>query len=338
MIRGVARKIAHSMSRAEAMEAASRTALRSPEFRAAVLDAVRSPEFLAALFPHVNQIAYNPDLRGSDLPGAASRVDKGSQIQLMLKYRELARAGGPMPSFDDVGFRTFSQFDEDGILLYIFSLIGITTRTAVEICAGVGYECNAANLIVNHGFYGLLFDGSPDNVAKARMFYSTRPDTFLTPPVVAHAWVEPETIDGLIRDNGFTGEVDLLSIDLDGVDYWVWKAITCIRPRVVVVEYHSSWGPDEAKTVPNIKGFRYSDEKGGYCGASLAAFNKLAREKGYRLVGCNRNRLNAFFVRDGLGDELLPEVSVASCLDHPRIRLSWDAIRSVTLEWDWETV
>lgn len=339
MIRGMAKKVVQTVCDSGPVADTWRAAVQSPEFKAAILEAVRSPEFLAALFPHLNQVAYHPDLRGFDLPGNASRVDKGTQILLMLKYRELVRAGGPLPTFEDVGFRTFSQFDEDGILLYILSLIGMTTRTAVEICAGVGYECNSANLIVNHGFYGLLFDGDEGNVAKARTFYATRPDTLITPPVVAHAWIEPDTIDGLIRANGFSGEVDVFSLDMDGVDYWVWKAITCIRPRVVVVEYHTSWGPDEAKTVPNVKGFRYTDAKGAFCGASLAAFNKLAKEKGYRLVGCNRNRLNAFFVLNGLGDDLLPEVSVASCLDYYRNKLLWDQIRSVILKQDdWQDV
>ncbi len=349
MIRGMAKQVVKSVCDSGPVTDAWRTALKSPEFKEAVLEAVRSPEFLAALSPHLTTVAsglipqltagvVGSELRGFDWLGHANRVDKGTQILLMLKYRELAKAGGPLPSFDDIGFRSFSQFDEDGILLYIFSLIGMTTRTAVEICAGIGYECNSANLIVNHGFFGLLFDGNESNIAHAKAFFATRPDTLITPPVVAHTWIESETIDEVIRGHGFTGEVDLFSLDLDGVDYWVWKAITGIEPRVVVVEYHSSWGPDEAKTVPNIKGFQYSDAKGAFCGASLAAFNKLAKERGYRLVGCNRNRLNAFFVKNGLGDELLPEVSVASCLDHYRIKRYWDQIRSVILTQDWETV
>jgi hypothetical protein len=106
----------------------------------------------------------------------------------------------------------------------------------------------------------------------------------------------------------------------------------------VVVEYHSSWGPDEAKTVPNVKGFRYPPGKGAFCGASLAAFNKLANERGYRLVGCNRNRLNAFYVRNDLGRDLLPEVSVASCLDHFRLRRLWDGVRAAVMDCDWVTV
>jgi hypothetical protein len=316
--------------------------LKSPEvaetFRQAMVAAFRSPEFAAELFLAQLRFGQHPGARASDLPSAGSRVDKGTQILLMLKYRELARTGAPLPSFDDVGFRSFSQFDEDGILLYIYSLIGMTTRQSVEICAGVGWECNTANLIINHGFYGLLVDGDPKNVELARQFYGARPDTVITKPVVAHAWVEADEVNALVSGHGFTGEIDLLSIDLDGIDYWVWKSLTCVDPRVVVVEYHSSWGPDEARTVPNVKGFRYSDEKGAFCGASLAAFNKLANERGYRLVGCNRNRLNAFFVKRGLGDDLLPEVSVASCLDHHRLNLSRDAIRKVILAQDWETV
>lgn len=324
--------------RSQTAQALWERASTSPRLRSALVDVLRDPEILAALMPHVNAIAFDRDLRGMDLHGAASRPDKGTQVLLMLRYQELLRTGQPLPTFEDIGFRCFSQFDEDGVLLYILSLIGMTTRTSVEICAGVGYECNTANLIVNHNFYGLLVDGNANNTETARLFFGTRPDTSITPPVVAHSWIESDTVDDLVRGNGFTGVVDVLSIDLDGIDYWVWKALTCIDPRVVVVEYHSSFGPDEAVTVPDTKGFRYSDDKGAFCGASLAAFNKLAIDKGYRLVGCNRNRLNAFFVKQGVGDEVLPEVSVASCLDHHRLRLIWDQVRSVALNWDWETV
>ena len=78
-------------------------------------------------------------------------VDKGMQILLKLKYRELLSLGTDLPSFDDVQFRSFSQNGEDGILLYIFSLIGTTNNQSIEICAGNGIECNTANLVINHG-------------------------------------------------------------------------------------------------------------------------------------------------------------------------------------------
>lgn len=306
--------------------------------RSAMLDVFRSPEFFQSILPHINQVMYNPEYRGMDLHGVASRVDKGTQILLQLKYRDLARTGGPLPSFEDVGFRCFSQFDEDGILLYLLSLTGMPTRRSVEICAGVGYECNTANLIVNHGYYGLLLDGNATNVEKAKLFYGTRPDTLITPPVILQTWIEAETIDALLRQHGFVGEVDVLSLDLDGIDYWVWDAIQCVDPRIVVVEYHAAWGPDEAKTVPNTKGFAYSDDKPGFCGASLAAFNSLAERKGYRLAGCNRNRLNAFFVRNGVAEDLIPRVSVASCLAYYRNRQNWEVLKDQLTKQDWQTV
>ena len=96
------------------------------------------------------------------LPGAPwqrQRVDKGTQTLLHLAYQDLLRSGKPLPRLDEVGFRAFSQFDEDGILLYLFSVLGVANKSVVEICAGVGYECNAANLIINHAWDGLLFDG-----------------------------------------------------------------------------------------------------------------------------------------------------------------------------------
>jgi hypothetical protein len=250
-----------------------------------------------------------------------SRVDKGTQILLALKYKELVHNKLPLPSFADVGFRAFSQFDEDGILLYIFSLIGMTTRKAVEICAGLGFECIGANLIINHGFHALLFDGNIENIKLMWRFFTKRSDTQISQPLCAHAWIESDSVDEQIRSRGYVGEIDLLAIDMDGIDYWILKAIQCVHPRVVVVEYHSGWLADEPMTVPDIKGFTYSEEKPAFCSASLAAYNKLLTGRGYRLVGCNSNRLNAFFVRNGLGDDLLPAVPVESCLEHPR--LTW---------------
>jgi hypothetical protein len=85
----------------------------------------------------------------TELAGA----NKTSQVLLSLKYRELLGRRSVWPSFDDVEYRCFSQTGEDGILHYIFSLIGTTDKRCVEVCAGI--ECNTANLIINHGWRGL---------------------------------------------------------------------------------------------------------------------------------------------------------------------------------------
>lgn len=153
-----------------------------------------------------------------------------------------------------------------------------------------------------------------------------------------HAWVEAENINALITANGFRGEIDLLSIDLDGVDYWIWKAIDCIQPRVVVVEYQHRWGPDRAVTVPYRRDFNRFNVHPSYYGASLAAFVKLGREKGYRLVGSNRYGFNAFFIRRNLGEDVLPEVTLESCLQHPRAKHGREPCLLEVGQYEWVEV
>jgi hypothetical protein len=222
----------------------------------------------------------------------------------------------------DVGFRVYSQHEEDGILLYIFALIGTTNKRCVEICAGDGIECNTANLIINHRWIGLLFDGNKSNTDKARSFYCNHPDTKYWPPVVINAWITRENINALIQENGFGGEIDLLSLDVDGVDYWIWKAISIVQPRVLVVEINHLWGPERSMTVPYREDFvaEFTAYGSDYGGASLAAFVKLSKSKGYRLVGTNAIATNAFFVRDDICCDWLPEIDPSQCFDHPRAR------------------
>ena len=190
-----------------------------------------------------------------DLASRTSPAAKLAQIQLAHDWRNLPLQGLPLPRFADVEFRAFSQNGEDGILLYLFSLIGTTSRTCVEICAGDGIQCNAANLILNHGWTALLVDGDAGKVKRGQDFYAAHPDTFSFPPQFVHAWIDRETVDALIAGQGFAGEIDLLSIDLDGVDYWIWDAIESVRPRVVVAETQCIWGASRSVTVPYCRDF-----------------------------------------------------------------------------------
>jgi hypothetical protein len=247
------------------------------------------------------------------------------QVLLRMLYKALLASGATPPRLDEVGFTAYSQTDEDGILLYIFSVIGAPHRTAVEICAGDGVECNTANLLVHHGWTGLLVDGDAALVERGRAFYRADPRTRIDPPAFVHAWVTRDNVNRIVRDAGFGGEIDLLSIDVDGMDYWLWEALDVVEPRVVVVEYQDILGPHDALTVPYQDDFNAydhptTDGMPNYCGASLPAFVQLARTRGYRLVGCNRYGYNAFFVREPLGREALPEIAVEECFRHPRVR------------------
>lgn len=261
-------------------------------------------------------------------------------MQQLLHHTYHQRNG--LTGMDSAGFRCFSQSDEDGLLLYIFSLVGTTNKRVVEICAGDGIECNASNLIINHGWSGLLFDGSEQNIAAGDRFYARCRDTYSRPPRLVHAWITAENVNELVSKQGYEGEIDLLSLDLDGMDYWVWKALTCINPRVVVLEFTALWGPHKAVTLPYRSNFRINWEREPWChGASLPAFVKLGRERGYRLVGTNRFGFNAIFVRADAGPDVLPEVSPIECFNRtPNLRHwnpDWLPSREHRPEW-WDVV
>jgi hypothetical protein len=248
----------------------------------------------------------------------SSVPNQADQILLAFKYKEYLKNGFPLPDFRDIGFRVNSQTDEDGILLYIFSLLGTTNKKVIEMCAGDGIECNSANLLIKHGWNGLLVDGNPKKLNRGRYFYQTCKDTIVHPPQLICSWIERENVNELIEKTGFSGEVDLFSLDMDGVDYWVWEALATVSPRVMVVEYQSMWGADKSVTVPYSREFSRTKLNPEYFGASLAAFNCLANKMGYRLVGCNTLCFNAFFVRNDVPCPL-PTVRVSDCFFHHRL-------------------
>ncbi len=180
-----------------------------------------------------------------------------------------------------------SQNGEDGILLHIFDLIGTTDRVFVEFGIADGRECNTRHLAGDFGWRGLAMDCSPDNIAVARRYF---PEAVQLRP----AFITAETIDQILTEAGFGGEIDLLSIDVDGNDFWIWSAISCVTPRVVVVEYNACLGTDPV-TIPYDPDFRATST---YFGVSLSALALLAETKGYVLVGVDPNGVNAFFVRE----------------------------------------
>ena len=193
------------------------------------------------------------------------------------------------------GCKVYSQHDEDGIIQEIFRRIGTSTRTFVEFGVETGVECNTAKLLIE-GWRGLWIEANAQSCKAIRSIF----ETFIKDQrlMLRESLVTAENINTLIADCGMRDEVDLISIDIDFNDYWVWKAIEIVRPRVVVIEYNAGLAPPLSVTVP------YQPNRGGdgtnFFGASLEALVRLGRQKGYRVVGCNISGSNAFFVRDDL--------------------------------------
>ncbi|MCP5066732.1 MAG: FkbM family methyltransferase [bacterium] len=166
------------------------------------------------------------------------------------------------------------------MLLHIFESIGTGKCSFVEFGAKDGLAVsNTANLRLNHGWTGLLLDAAASD----------------DDPLVKRAFVTAENINDLFAEHGVPERLDLLSIDIDGNDYWVWKALDRFTPRVVVVEYNIFFRPDDARTMPYDPDHVWQDDS-CYHGASLAALRKLGNEKGYALVHTDSWAPNAFFV------------------------------------------
>jgi hypothetical protein len=209
----------------------------------------------------------------------------------IARIRELGVVG----SLRDVEMKVFSQFGEDGIIQYLINRIPIDTDTFIEFGVEDYVESNTRFLLKHDNWRGLVIDG---NAASVEAIREDRVSVYHDLTSVC-AFVTRENIDGLIRGAGLAGDIGLLSIDIDGNEYWVWKAITAVSPRIVVCEYNSLFGPEAAVTIPYAPDFDYNRAHHSrlYFGASLAALCSLAEEKGYDFAGTNSAGHNAFFVR-----------------------------------------
>jgi hypothetical protein len=199
------------------------------------------------------------------------------------------------------GFKVYSQHDEDGILEAIFNRVGEGHRRFVEIGVGNGLENNTAYLL-QKGWTGVWVDADTE-----RAGYISREFAKLIKAgrlVFRQEFVKAEAVEELLEGLGVPADVDLFSLDIDGNEWWVWRALRRIRPRVVVVEYNAGLGPSHPWVMPYDSNFRHPGTRAH--GASLNAFERLASEKGYRLVGCNWTGVNAFFVRADVAGDLFP--------------------------------
>jgi len=195
-------------------------------------------------------------------------------------------------------FRAFSQWGEDGILQALAATIDPKEKTFIEFGVTNYTESNTRFLLMTSGWRGLVIDGNPAHIAYIKndpiyWQYNLKADcTFIT----------RDNINDIFSSNGITGEIGLLSIDIDGNDYWIWKEISVVNPAIVVVEYNARFGIERAVTVPYSAAFTREQAHGShiYYGASLKALCQLGNEKGYAFVGTNSAGNNAFFVRRDL--------------------------------------
>lgn len=244
-----------------------------------------------------------------EIDGRLRHVERN--VQSLVRHEYLDQTALPFPqNVLSQRFRERSQNEEDGITLALLKLVGETDRRFVEIGAGTNGG-NSGFLAESCGWTGLMVDGSPERAARlVTRFgrYGVR---------VLGTWVTVDNVNQFVIDSGLSGEVDLLSLDIDGNDFWVWRQLDACSPRVVILEFNGAFGPERTVTVPYDAAFDRASFKTvtpHYYGASLAAFEWLGRTKGYRLILVEPRGINAYFLRDDVGPDI-PAVSAAAV--HP---------------------
>jgi hypothetical protein len=224
-----------------------------------------------------------------------------------IEGRQLA--GKDASRLSDCEFKAYSQWGEDGIIQRLIQVVPIAQRIFVEFGVQDYTEANTRYLLTHDNWSGLILDGSEANIAAVKR----DPLYWRYNLKAVAAFITRENINQLLRDNGLTGEIGLLSVDVDGVDYWIWEAIDAVTPALFVAEYNARFGAERAVTVPYDPAFvrERAHHSSIYYGASLAALVALGRRKGYAFVGANSAGNNAFFVRRDLLPASLPELTAA---------------------------
>lgn len=195
---------------------------------------------------------------------------------------------------DEVAFQVFSQRGEDGVLQYIISQIEIPNRIFIEFGVENYTESNTRLLLFNN-WRGMIIDSSSRNIRFIKKDF-----IYWKYDITAYkSFITAENINSLISNYTTCADIGVLSVDIDGNDYWVWQAITAVRPRIVICEYNSAFGNSLPVTVPYNQNFSKSKlhYSNLYFGASLAAVCLMAEQKGYDFIGTTSAGVNAFFVR-----------------------------------------
>lgn len=233
---------------------------------------------------------------------------------LLLAGKQLATTHNTYETIKElstVEFKVFSQNGEDGIIDWLVSKLPMIPKTFIEFGVENYQESNTRFLLINKYWKGLVIDGDPANVQAIRQDsiywqYNLK---------AVCSFITKDNINDIFKDAGFTGEIGILSIDIDGNDYWVWQAINTVNPAIIIAEYSSVLGDVYPISIPYEANFHRhkAHHSGQYAGASIAALKYLAQEKGYVFIGTNAVGVNAFFVRQDLYPLLADIINVKSC-------------------------
>ena len=248
------------------------------------------------------------------------KINQGVLLAEMQRGRE-------SKCLNDFEFRVFSQWGEDGIIQHLINAIEINERTFIEFGVEDFLESNCRFLLMKDNWSGFVIDGSTRNIQNLRGSYYY----WMHDLNAIDAFITRENINDLLSQSGFSDDLGILSIDLDGNDYHILEAIEGFRPCILICEYNAVFGPTRNISVPYepvfVRGRAYSNQ---YFGASLGAIRHIAGKKGYALVGTNSAGNNAFFVRNDLVNDKVEVLSPANAYTMSKFREARDREGNLT--------
>lgn len=234
-----------------------------------------------------------------------NRLDRSLFLQGRIAAVEISRRD-KIRDLGDVEFSVSSQWGEDGIIEWLCGKIPNMPRSFVEFGVENFSEANCRFLMENRGWRGLVMDGNESYMTGLRQeaLYWRQDLT------AAQAFITAENINSLITGHDFGGELGLLSVDIDGNDYWILDAIDCVFPAIIICEVNGVFGDLQPFTIPYFPEFQRFDAhySGQYFGCSVAAAKLVCERKGYTFIGTNTNGVNAFFVRNDVAGPIVASI------------------------------
>ena len=246
---------------------------------------------------------YAPSVLWKSLRGAIQRNDgsvgvplEGVKVLAAKALIEARKGCGTLGNLKEAEFHVFSQFGDDGIIQYLLQHVPIESESFVEFGVENYVESNTRFLLVNDNWSRLVLDANHEHIEYIR----SDPIYWRHELVAKRAFIDESNINDLLTDAGMVGPLGILSIDIDGNDYWVWKAISVVQPAIVIVEYNAVFGKNHAITVPYNPQFQRTQAHSSnlFWGTSIKALCLLAERKGFAFVGCNSAGNNAYFVKN----------------------------------------
>lgn len=228
----------------------------------------------------------------------------------------------------DYEFKVFSQWGEDGIIQHLIKSIEIKNKTFIEFGVEDFFESNCRFLLMKDDWKGFVIDGSKSNISRLKNSYFYWKHDL----EAVNAFITKENIEDILSTSGFENDLGILSIDLDGNDYYILQAIKSFNPRILICEFNSVFGATAKISIPYQADFNRTKAHHSnlYWGASLGAMTYLANEKGYSLVGTNTAGNNAFYVRNDLLNNNVEVLSVEAAYSPSNYRESRDKDKSLT--------